>query len=91
MRTCRRSSGDVARQSLRALKSLVNRIWFHLNGKGIVDPVDDFRDSNPSVDDDPLGALAKDSRTRKRSFCTAPAGKWSYCSNAGKGKIWWPS
>src|SRR5262249_26969950 len=26
-------------------KSVVNRIWYHLNGKGIVDPVDDFRDS----------------------------------------------
>ena len=32
-------------------KSLVNRIWFHLNGRGIVDPVDDFRDSNPSAND----------------------------------------
>jgi hypothetical protein len=41
-------------------KSLVNRIWFHLNGKGIVDPVDDFRDSNPSANDDLLEALAKD-------------------------------
>src|SRR5207253_4709638 len=41
-------------------KSLVNRIWFHLNGKGIVDPVDDFRDSNPSANDDLLDALAKD-------------------------------
>lgn len=41
-------------------KSIVNRIWFHLNGKGIVDPVDDFRDSNPSANDDLLDALAKD-------------------------------
>ena len=41
-------------------KSLVNRIWFHLIGKGIVDPVDDFRDSNPSANDDLLDALAKD-------------------------------
>ena len=29
-------------------KSLVNRIWFHLIGRGIVEPVDDFRDSNPA-------------------------------------------
>lgn len=28
-------------------KSLVNRIWGHLIGRGIVEPVDDFRDSNP--------------------------------------------
>jgi len=41
-------------------KSVVNRIWFHLNGRGIVDPVDDFRDSNPSANDELLDALARD-------------------------------
>ncbi len=41
-------------------KSIGNRIWYHLNGKGIVDPVDDFRDSNPSANDELLDALAKD-------------------------------
>ncbi len=41
-------------------KSVVNRVWFHLNGRGIVDPVDDFRDSNPSANDELLDALAKD-------------------------------
>jgi hypothetical protein len=41
-------------------RSMVNRIWYHLNGKGIVDPVDDFRDSNPSANDELLDALAKD-------------------------------
>jgi hypothetical protein len=41
-------------------KSVVNRIWFHLLGRGIVDPVDDFRDSNPSANDELLTALAKD-------------------------------
>jgi hypothetical protein len=41
-------------------KSMANRIWYHLNGKGIVDPVDDFRDSNPSANDELLDALAKD-------------------------------
>ena len=41
-------------------KSIVNRIWFHLMGRGIVDPVDDFRDSNPSANDELLDALAKD-------------------------------
>jgi hypothetical protein len=41
-------------------KSVVNRIWYHLNGKGIVDPVDDFRDSNPSCNDELLEAMAKD-------------------------------
>jgi hypothetical protein len=41
-------------------KSVVNRVWFHLMGKGIVDPVDDFRESNPSCNDELLDALARD-------------------------------
>ncbi len=41
-------------------KSVVNRVWFHLLGRGIVDPVDDFRDSNPSANDELLDALAQD-------------------------------
>lgn len=39
-------------------KAFVNRIWFHLHGRGIVEPVDDFRDSNPSANDALLSALA---------------------------------
>jgi hypothetical protein len=39
-------------------KAAVNRIWFHLHGRGIVEPVDDFRDSNPSANDELLEALA---------------------------------
>ena len=38
--------------------SVANRIWFHLLGKGIVDPVDDFRDTNPPSNPALLGALA---------------------------------
>jgi hypothetical protein len=41
-------------------KSVANRIWFHVTGRGIVDPVDDFRDSNPSANDALLNALAQD-------------------------------
>jgi hypothetical protein len=41
-------------------RSVVNRVWFHVVGRGIVDPVDDFRDSNPSANDELLDALAKD-------------------------------
>jgi hypothetical protein len=40
-------------------KSVVNRVWFHLTGKGIVDPVDDFRESNPASNDELLNALAQ--------------------------------
>ena len=46
-------------------KSVANRVWFHLMGKGIVDPVDDFRDSNPSCNDELLDALAKDFAAKK--------------------------
>src|SRR4030095_13331576 len=48
--------------------STVNRLWYHLLGKGIVDPPDDFRDSNPSANDELLDALAKDFAANKFSF-----------------------
>jgi hypothetical protein len=38
--------------------SIANRVWFHLLGRGIVDPVDDFRDTNPPSNPELLGALA---------------------------------
>ncbi len=50
----------TAPDNLMFTRSVANRIWFHLFGKGIVDPVDDFRDSNPSANDELLDALAKD-------------------------------
>jgi hypothetical protein len=40
-------------------KSAVNRIWGHLLGRGLVEPVDDFRDSNPPSNAELLDALAK--------------------------------
>ncbi len=39
-------------------KSLANRVWYHLMGRGVVEPVDDFRDSNPPSNDELLDALA---------------------------------
>ena len=38
----------------------VNRIWFNLLGRGLVDPVDDFRASNPPSHPELLEALAAD-------------------------------
>ena len=38
----------------------VNRVWFHLMGRGLVDPVDDFRASNPPSHPELLDALAQD-------------------------------
>jgi hypothetical protein len=40
----------------------VNRIWGHLIGRGIVEPVDDFRASNPPSNAELLDTLAKDFR-----------------------------
>jgi hypothetical protein len=41
-------------------KSVVNRVWYHLLGKGIVDPVDDFRDSNPPRNEPLLNHLSSE-------------------------------
>jgi hypothetical protein len=41
-------------------RTQANRIWAHLIGRGIVDPVDDFRQSNPPANGLLLEALAKD-------------------------------
>ena len=41
-------------------KALVNRLWAHLMGRGLVDPVDDMRETNPPSNPELLDALAKD-------------------------------
>lgn len=41
-------------------RTQVNRIWFHLMGRGIVEPNDDFRASNPPTNAPLLDALARD-------------------------------
>jgi hypothetical protein len=41
-------------------RAQANRVWQHLLGRGIVEPNDDFRDSNPPVNGPLLDALAAD-------------------------------
>lgn len=41
-------------------KAIVNRIWKQLMGKGLVEPVDDFRSTNPATHPILLDLLAKD-------------------------------
>jgi hypothetical protein len=41
-------------------KSTVNRVWSYFFGRGIIDPVDDIRASNPPANPALLDALAKD-------------------------------
>jgi hypothetical protein len=40
--------------------SLVNRYWKHFFGRGLVDPEDDMRETNPATHPELLAALAKD-------------------------------
>ena len=40
--------------------SLVNRYWKHFFGRGLVDPEDDMRETNPATNPELLDALAKD-------------------------------
>lgn len=40
--------------------SVVNRYWSYLNGRGIIDPVDDIRSSNPPSNPELLKALVDD-------------------------------
>src|SRR5262249_15273160 len=41
-------------------RAQVNRIWYQLLGRGIVEPIDDFRDTNPPTNPALLEALAGD-------------------------------
>jgi hypothetical protein len=41
-------------------KAQVNRVWLHLMGRGLVDPNDDFRATNPPTNPELLDWLAKD-------------------------------
>jgi len=49
-------------------KASANRVWYHVMGRGIIDPPDDVRDSNPPCNDELLDALAKDFVANKFSI-----------------------
>lgn len=57
-------------------KSMANRVWSYFLGKGIIDPVDDIRASNPASNPELLDALAEeflksgfDTRALMRTIC----------------------
>jgi hypothetical protein len=41
-------------------RNIVNRVWRNFMGRGLIEPVDDLRDTNPATNDDLLNALVKD-------------------------------
>jgi hypothetical protein len=47
-------------------RAQANRVWFHLMGRGLVEPIDDFRGSNPPVNSPLLDELA--TRFRESGF-----------------------
>ena len=49
----------------RFAEAQVNRVWFHLLGRGIVDPIDDFRATNPPSNPALLAALTDDFVTHR--------------------------
>ena len=56
-------------------KALVNRYWKHFFGRGIVDPEDDMRVTNPPSNPELLDALAKnfiDSKFDLKSLVRTP-------------------
>jgi hypothetical protein len=52
-------AGWLTRDNTQFARNLANRTWFHLMGRGIVEPVDDFRDSNPPSNGPLLDALTR--------------------------------
>ena len=42
------------------VRNIVNRIWRNFMGRGLIEPVDDLRDTNPATNDELLNALVKD-------------------------------
>jgi hypothetical protein len=69
-------------------KSTVNRVWSYFFGKGIIDPVDDIRASNPPTNPALLDALTKDFvdsgfdlKRLMRTIATSRAYQTAYAAN----------
>ena len=49
-------------------KAIVNRVWADLMGRGLVDPVDDLRETNPPTNPVLLDAMAEDFRKSRHNL-----------------------
>lgn len=74
-------------------RNLANRIWAHLMGRGVIEPVDDIRASNPPVNAPLLDALAKrlvesgfNLRTLTRDICASRVYQLSSRPNPGNAR-----
>jgi len=68
----------TAPENRRFARTQVNRVWFHVMGRGLVDPVDDLRDTNPASHPallerltDTFIASGFDVRALVRTICTS--------------------
>ncbi len=52
-------AASLGGQNPQFTRNLANRVWFHLMGRGVVEPVDDFRESNPPSNPALLDLLAR--------------------------------
>ncbi len=50
----------AAKENPFVARTLVNRVWAELMGRGLVEPIDDMRDTNPATNEPLLEALARD-------------------------------
>ena len=61
-------------------RAMANRIWSHLMGRGLVEPNDDFRATNPASNEELLGVLAAE--FRKHGFRLKPLARLILTSRA---------
>lgn len=79
-------------------EAIVNRMWSHFLGRGFVEPVDDFRPSNPAVMPEILKVMAVDFKAHNynvkrliRQICATQAYQLSASSmgKPGQGNLYW--
>jgi hypothetical protein len=72
-------------------KVIANRLWAHYFGRGLVEPIDDFRATNPATNEPLLIALEhhlRDQHYDLRAFTTTLLSSRGECPVRGS-KMWW--